>query len=192
LNFASAGNETARVIWIIFSPVKWAIFALKSVRDGSSQTLWVHPSFRLGHTRAGLCGAHFRCHSLTDCVTLEHGSTSFWPVEFKFAILDFALPAPLVWVVYAHVPFRKFYSALWVIARFLEGRRSAPGVLPCKQKVRLACQQHGPWPPGQPSTQAQRSRSIFSWSSFFIRKVRVPANVPRSTSVSFPPPRVSL
>jgi len=36
------------------------------------------------------------------------------------------LPAPLVWVVYAHVPFRKFYPALRISARFLK-RHSAPG-----------------------------------------------------------------
>jgi hypothetical protein len=75
---------------------------------------------------AGLCGAHFRCHSLTDCVSLAFASTTFCLVEFKFAVVDFALPAPLVWVIYAHVPFRKFYSALRISARFLKGH-SAPG-----------------------------------------------------------------
>jgi hypothetical protein len=65
--------------------------------------------------------------SFTNCVTLAFASTTFCLVEFKFPIVDFTLPAPLVWVVYAHVPFRKFYSALRVMAHFLKGRHSAPG-----------------------------------------------------------------
>src|SRR5262245_11542771 len=65
--------------------------------------------------------------SLTDCVTLASATTTFCLEEFKFARRgDFALPAPLVWVVYAHVPFRKFYPALRISARFLK-RHSAPG-----------------------------------------------------------------
>jgi hypothetical protein len=67
-----------------------------------------------------------RCHSLTDCVTLAFAPTTFCLVEFKFAVVDFALPAPFVWVVYAHVSFRKFYPALGISARFLK-RHSAPG-----------------------------------------------------------------
>jgi hypothetical protein len=38
-------NETPRVIRIIFKPVESALFALKVSGTGSSQTLWIHPSF---------------------------------------------------------------------------------------------------------------------------------------------------
>src|SRR5262245_487231 len=39
------GDETARVIRIIFSPVKWALFCTRSVWGRPSQTLWIRHSF---------------------------------------------------------------------------------------------------------------------------------------------------
>src|SRR5262245_20670054 len=42
---AFAEREPARVIRLIFKPVKWALSCTKSVRERSSQTLWIHPSF---------------------------------------------------------------------------------------------------------------------------------------------------
>src|SRR5215475_3608777 len=90
-------------------------FCIESVWEVPSQTLWIHPLFPTWR------------HSLTDCVTLAFATTTFCPEEFKFARRgDFALPAPLVWIVYARVPFRKFYPALRISARFLK-RHSTSG-----------------------------------------------------------------